>query len=194
MGEDGIREFIKWFYGQIRKEGLVVDVRGNGGGNVSQMIIERLSRKLLGSDFSRTDDLAGTYPSTVFLGPMVCLLSETSGSDGDIFPHMFRQAGLGPLIGKRSWGGVVGISGRGPLLDGGEVYVPESGTAGPDGQWIIEGHGVDPDIEVDNRPEAVLAGGDPQLERAIEEIVKLLPTRPTKLPPPPADPVKTKGR
>ena len=113
MGADGIREFIKWFYPQIRKEGLVVDVRGNGGGNVSQMIIERLRRELLGTRFARTDDSPRTYPDAVFHGHMVCLLDEDSASDGDIFPHMFREAGLGPLIGKRSWGGVVGITNRG---------------------------------------------------------------------------------
>lgn len=194
MGDDGLREFIKWFYGQIRKEGLVVDARGNGGGNVSPMIIERLARRLLGTEFGRTDDLAGTYPPTVFVGPMVCLLSETSGSDGDIFPYMFRQAGLGPLIGKRSWGGVVGIAGRGPLLDGGQVFVPESASASADGRYIIEGYGVDPDIEVDNRPEDVLAGRDPQLERAIAEVEKAIAAKPYKLPNRPPDPVRTKER
>ena len=119
----------------------------NGGGNVSQQIIERLRRKLLGTNFGSTrDDHPGTYPSVVFTGPMVCLLNETSASDGDIFPYMFRQAGLGPLIGKRSWGGVVGISGRGPLIDGGDASVPLSGMASAEGQYVIEGHGVDPDV------------------------------------------------
>ena len=124
MGADGIREFIKYYYPQIRKEALIVDVRGNGGGNVSQMLIERLSRELLGTDFDRVDQQTSTYPGTVFYGPKVCLINETSASDGDIFPYMFKQAGMGPLIGKRTWGGVVGISGRGPLLDGGQVFVP----------------------------------------------------------------------
>jgi tricorn protease len=193
MGPAGIAEFIKWFYPQIRKDGLIVDVRSNGGGNVSQQIIERLRRRLLGTNFGSTrSDLAGTYPSTVFTGPMVCLLNETSASDGDIFPHMFRQAGLGPLIGKRSWGGVVGISNRGPLIDGGGVSVPQSGLASPDGQYIIEGHGVDPDIVVENDPVSVAAGHDPQLERAIVEVQKLMEKQPAKLPARPADPVKTK--
>ena len=121
----GIYEFIKWFYPQIRKEGLVVDVRSNGGGNVSQWIIERLDSKLLGTRFggSRATTRAPTRTSSS-PGHMACLLNETSASDGDIFPHLFRKAGLGPLIGKRSWGGVVGISGPGPLLDGGQVFVP----------------------------------------------------------------------
>ncbi|HKZ53177.1 MAG TPA: S41 family peptidase, partial [Candidatus Acidoferrales bacterium] len=192
MGADGIREFIKYFYGQLRKEGLIVDVRGNGGGNVSQMIIERLRRTLLGTDFGRNDDQASTYPATVFYGPMVCLLNETSASDGDIFPYMFRQAGLGPLIGKRSWGGVVGIAGRGPLIDGGTIFVPEFGTASADGQWVIEGHGVDPDIVVENDPQSVITGQDRQLDRGVEEVMKMIRAQPRKLPTRPPDPVKTK--
>src|SRR6478672_5459496 len=92
MGAAGIREFIKWYYPQIRKEGLIVDVRGNGGGNVSRMLIERLRRKLLAVQFSRTVEDPNTYPDGVFVGPMVCLLNENSSSDGDIFPAMFREA------------------------------------------------------------------------------------------------------
>jgi len=192
MGEDGIREFIKWYFPQIRKEGLIIDERANGGGFVSQLLIERLRRTLLGTDFSRTSEDTGTYPQATFIGPMACLLNETSASDGDIFPYMFRKAGLGPLIGKRSWGGVVGISGHGPLIDGGQVFVPEGGTASADGQWVIEGHGVDPDIVVENDPKSVLEGRDPQLERAVAEVTKAMATHRTKLPSRPPDPVKTK--
>jgi tricorn protease len=191
MGRDGIYEFIKWYYGQIRKEGLVVDVRANGGGNVSRMLIERLSRKWLGLNYSRTDDQADTYPDGVFIGPQIAILNENSASDGDIFPAMFREAGLGPLVGRRSWGGVVGISGHGPLIDGGTIYVPESGFASKQGQWIIEGHGVDPDIDVQNDPKEVIEGKDPQLERAVAELMKKLNASPVKLPPKPAGPIKT---
>jgi tricorn protease len=191
MGADGIYEFIKWYYPQIRKEGLIVDVRSNGGGNVSQWIIERLDSKLLGTRFGSTSDDPGTYPATVFHGHMVCILNQTSASDGDIFPYRFRQAGLGPLIGMRSWGGVVGISSRGPLLDGGQVYVPLSATNAPDGAWIIEGHGVDPDIQVENDPKSVIQGRDPQLQRAIDEVIKRIEEDPKRLPDRPADPVKT---
>jgi len=190
MGANGIREFIKWYYPQLRKEALIVDVRANGGGNVSRMLIERLRRKLLAVNYSRTNDEAATYPDGVFIGPMVALLDENSASDGDIFPAMFREAGLGPLIGKRSWGGVVGITNRGPLIDGGNVNVPESGLASKTGEWIIEGYGVDPDIEVDNDPQSVIAGKDPQLERAISEAMTRI-KNPVKLPPKPAPPVKT---
>ena len=184
MGANGMREFMKWFAPQVLKEGLVVDVRANGGGFVSQLIIERLRRKVLGTGFSRHSQFLDTYPAYVVPGPMVCLMNETSGSDGDIFPWAFRAAGLGPLIGKKSWGGVVGITGHGPVLDGGSVFVPEFSTNGPDGKYIIEGDGVTPDIVVDNDPVAVAAGQDAQLERAIQEVMarhaktKRLPTRP----------------
>ncbi len=191
MGADGIREFIKYYYPQIRKDALIVDVRGNGGGNVSQMLIERLRRQLLGTDFDRVDHQTSTYPGSVFYGPKVCLINETSASDGDIFPYMFRQAGLGPLIGKRTWGGVVGITSRGPLLDGGVVFVPEFATASAEGQYVIEGHGVDPDIVVENDPAAVIDGHDPQLDRGIAEVMKALQANPKKLPSRPPDPVKT---
>jgi tricorn protease len=191
MGAPGIREFIKWYYGQITKEGLVVDVRANGGGNVSQMLIERLRRKVLALNYSRTFEEATTYPGGTFIGPMAALLNENSASDGDIFPAMFREAGLGPLIGKRSWGGVIGIGNRGTLIDGGTIFVPESAFASAKGQWIIEGHGVDPDIEVENDPKSLIEGKDPQLFRAVAEIMKKLKDQPVKLPARPAAPVKT---
>ena len=191
MGANGIQEFVKYFYGQLRKDGLIIDVRGNGGGNVAAMLIERLSRELLGTRFSRTEDSVGTYPTTVFHGHLVCLLDEDSASDGDIFPYRFKEAGLGPLIGKRSWGGVVGITNRGPLVDGGTVNVPEFGTNDREGNWVIEGYGVTPDIEVENDPKSVIAGGDPQLERAILEITRMIDEDPRPLPTRPAPPVKT---
>jgi tricorn protease len=123
---------------------------------------------------------------------MVCLISETSASDGDIFPHRFRKAGLGPLIGKRTWGGVVGISGTGPLIDGGSVSVPMQATNDVDGSYIIEGEGVSPDIEVENDPASVIAGGDPQLERGVKEVLARMAEKPMRLPKRPPDPVKTK--
>jgi tricorn protease len=183
MGANGIREFIKWYYPQLNKSGIVVDARANGGGNVSRMLIERLRRKMLAAGFSRTSEFASPYPDGVFVGPMACLLNENSASDGDIFPAMFREAGLGPLIGKRSWGGVVGISNRGTLIDGGAVFVPEFGFVNAKGEWIIEGYGVPPDIEVEN---------DPQLERAVIEVMNRLKAQPAALPARPPSPVKTK--
>ncbi|MGD0781843.1 MAG: S41 family peptidase, partial [Candidatus Aminicenantales bacterium] len=194
MSAPGIREFIKWYYGQLRKDGLIVDVRANGGGNVSRMLIERLARQWLAVDFGRTDNQAEPYPDGVFIGPKIALLDENSASDGDIFPAMFREAGLGTLVGRRSWGGVVGISNTGPLIDGGTIYVPLSGMASREGKWIIEGRGVDPDIDVENDPKAVIEGRDPQLERAVAEILKTIQAHPVKLPSKPAGPIKTEKR
>jgi tricorn protease len=191
MGGPGIREFIKWYYGQLDKEGLVVDVRANGGGNVSRMLIERLRRKVLGVNYGRVGSSQGnTYPDGVFMGPMATILDERSSSDGDIFPYMFKEAGLGLLIGRRSWGGVVGIGGGVPLIDGGAISVPGSGLASPKGEWVIEGYGVDPDIVVENDPKSVMAGRDPQLERTVAELLKQLAGKKVKLPPMPAPPVK----
>ena len=188
MGASGIYEFIKWFYPQIRKQGLVVDVRSNGGGNVSQMIIRRLMQKPLAFGFRAHSEWTGTYPGTAFNGPMVALMSEDSASDGDIFPYMFREAGLGPLIGKKSWGGTVGITNHGPLLDGGDVFVPEFGLGQPGKGWIIEGEGVTPDIEVDNDP---AADGDAQLDRGIAEVLQRIEAQPPRFMDKPAGPDKT---
>ncbi len=190
MGPDGIREFIKWFYGQLRKDGLIIDVRSNGGGNVSQMLIERLARRPLSLGYSRTMPHVSTYPNQAFNGHMAALLDENSASDGDIFPWQFRNAGLGPLIGKRSWGGVVGITNHGPLIDGGTVNVPEFGFASVDGEYVIEGEGVTPDIEVENHPRSVIEGRDLQLERAIEEVMQRIDSDPPRFPDRPEQPVK----
>ncbi|MDR2862592.1 MAG: PDZ domain-containing protein [Puniceicoccales bacterium] len=192
MGGSGAYEFLKWYYPQLRKEGLVIDVRTNGGGNISQWIIMRLNQKLLGTRFGGPNRTPDAYPGNARHGHQVCLINETAGSDGDIFPHFFRVAGLGPLIGKRTWGGVVGISGVGPLLDGGTVYVPMRGSNDIKGNWIIEGKGVQPDIEVENDPKSMIEGVDPQLERGIEELIKHMDAQPKKWPERPADPVKTK--
>ena len=191
MGEAGIREFIKWWYPQVRKEGLVVDVRDNGGGNISQLLIERLARTLHGTTFARNHEAADTYPHVVQPGPKVALINEDTASDGDIFANAFRQWKIGALIGKRTWGGVIGIDDHGPLLDGGTVFVPEFGTADENGRWIIEGHGVDPDIVVEQDPVKVLEGHDPQLERGVQELMKLLPATPAGLPQRAAPPDKT---
>jgi tricorn protease len=191
MGEDGMREFVKWYFGQIRKEGLIVDVRNNGGGFISPTLLERLARKPLAVDYGRNNADPQPYPQVAFYGPMACLLNEGSGSDGDIFPYMFRELGLGPLIGTRTWGGVVGINDHGPMIDGGQIFVPEAGSVSLAGQWIIEGHGVDPDIVVENDVKSLLDGRDPQLERGVAEVMKKLQESPKAFPKRPAPPVRT---
>jgi tricorn protease len=189
MSEDGLYEFIKHFYPQTDKQGLIIDVRSNGGGFVSQQIFERLRRTTLGLNFGRDFEGRATYPSVVFDGPMVAVADEGTASDGDIFTYMFRQAKLGPVVGKRTWGGVVGITDHGPVIDGGAVFVPEFASADTQGNYIIEGYGVDPDIVVDQDPARVIAGDDPQLDRAIAEALARIASRPA-AGKRPADPVK----
>ncbi|MDR2170397.1 MAG: PDZ domain-containing protein [Planctomycetaceae bacterium] len=193
MSAPGAYEFLKWYYPQIRKEGLIVDVRSNGGGNISQWIIMRMNQKLLGTRFGGVDESPDAYPALARHGHQVCLISETSASDGDIFPYYFREAGLGILIGKRTWGGVVGISPRGQLLDGGIAFVPLNGTNDKNGNWVIEGKGVTPNIEVDNDPKSMIEGKDLQLERGIIEIMKKIKNDPVKWPSWPKHPIKTKS-
>jgi tricorn protease len=192
MGEAGIREFIKWYYPQLRKDALLIDERGNGGGNISRMVMERLNLKLLALTYSRTTASPRTYPDGVFIGPKAVLLDRNSASDGDIFPWMFHTAGLGPLIGERSWGGVVGITDHGVLMDGGTVNVPEGAYATAKGEWAVEGHGVDPDIVVHNDAKSVIDGHDPQLERGVAELMKSLEQSTPKLPEHQPYPVKLK--
>ncbi|MFO0969165.1 MAG: PDZ domain-containing protein [Gemmataceae bacterium] len=188
MQQTGLNEFAKRFYPQLRKKALIIDVRGNGGGNVSPMIIERLRREIAMVHMSR-DTMPRPNPEEMLLGPKVCLMNEFSASDGDLFPYRFRHYKLGKLIGKRSWGGVVGIRGSLPFLDGGTLNKPEFASYSVDGkEWIIEGHGVDPDIVVDNEPAQEYAGNDQQLNRAIEEILRDLREHERTLPPPPPFP------
>ncbi len=185
MGQAGLNEFVKHFYPQLRKKALIIDDRGNGGGNVSPQIVERLQRELVMVEVAR-NSTPQTNPGGMQLGPKVLLLDEFSASDGDIFPFRFKTLGLGKLIGKRSWGGVVGIREPLPLMDGGFFSRPEFAPYAKDGKsWVIESHGVDPDIVVDNDPAKEFHGEDQQLDRAIDEALTELKTHEQTLPPPP---------
>ena len=185
MGRPGLDEFTKLYFPQIRKHALIVDVRGNGGGFVSPLVIERLRRALVMVGIAR-NGMPQTDPPQTFTGPMLTLINEFSASDGDIFPYRFKTLGLGKLIGKRTWGGVIGIRQSLPLVDGGQFFKPEFAVYSKDGkQWIIEGHGVDPDIVVDNDPGKEFKGEDQQLDRAIQEIQEELKTKRYELPSPP---------
>ena len=184
MSTGGLVAFIEGFYPQFRKQALVIDVRNNHGGFVSQMLLERLGRKAVAYGMARRG-IIETYPEVVHVGPKVCLIDQNAGSDGDIFPYNFRNMGLGKLIGKRSWGGVVGIRSDKGFVDAGMSTQPEFAFWDTQAGWTIEGYGVDPDIEVDIRPEDELAGRDPQLDRAIDELMKELEKNPGKLPTPP---------
>jgi tricorn protease len=193
MGVPGLNEFAKYFYPQTNKEALIVDVRSNGGGNVSPMIIERLRRELVLVDIAR-NGTPQTNPGAMIVGPKVLLADEFSASDGDLVTWRFKAHKVGPVIGKRTWGGVVGISGTLPFLDGGVLNKPEFSRYDVAGQaWVIEGVGVEPDIFVDNDPAKEYAGEDQQLDRAIAVIQEQLKKQPGTLAPIPPFPIKKGG-
>jgi len=188
MGPDGLAEFAKHFTPQLGKKALIIDERGNGGGNVSPLIIERLTRALVYFDKAR-NAAPVTDPVDLQVGPKILLMDEFSASDGDVFPYRFKMDGLGKLVGKRTWGGVVGIRATLPIVDGGYIFKPEFAPYSKDGKsWPIESHGVDPDIVVDNDPAKEFAGVDQQLDRAIDEILKELKANGQDIPPPPPFP------
>jgi tricorn protease len=186
MGPAGLNEFVKQYFPQIRKEGMIFDVRYNGGGFVDQIIFERLRRILAGMESAR-NFAPDTEPNNVFYGSMACITNHYAASDGDFFSYYFKLYKLGPLIGERTWGGVRGIRGEIPLIDGGYITRPEFSLYGLDSKWLIENRGVAPDIEIDNRPDLVREGHDPQLEKAIELVMKEIQEHPKKLPARPPD-------
>jgi tricorn protease len=185
MDSAGLIQFVRDFYPQYRRDGLVIDERWNHGGYVSQMMLERLRRKPIAADVPR-EGTPATYPSRAASGPMAVLVNERAGSDGDIFPTGFRLYGLGPIIGTRTWGGVVGIRSDKPFIDGGEATQPEFAWWDPAGGFKMENHGVDPDIVVELSPADIAAGRDPQLDRAIAEVMSKLDKTPTLKPPVPS--------
>ncbi len=181
MDELGMTQFVHQFYPQIRKQGLIVDVRYNGGGNIDQILLERLRRMLIGMETNRQGG-EGTIPGEVLNGYKVALINHYSASDGDIFPYYFKKYDLGPLIGTRTWGGVRGIRGYWNLLDGGYITVPEFSIFGLNSEWVVENHGVEPDIEVDNLPGDVMSGKDAQLEEGIKYIMQKIKEHPLEIP------------
>lgn len=193
MGVDGLNQFVRHFYPQLDKDALIIDDRGNGGGNVSPMIIERLLRTPGLATMNRNHKVASIKPDAHH-GPKVCLIDQYSASDGDLFPWQFRHYGLGPLIGQRTWGGVVGISGSLPFIDGGDMRKPEFAHFAVDGSsFIIEGEGVTPDIEVINDPHREYLGHDDQLAKGVEVLLsELAKGVKTGVPPIPAFPNKSK--
>jgi tricorn protease len=192
MSPAGLNEFVKYFYPQLTKRALIIDDRGNGGGNVSPMIIERLNREMTMINMARNTEAA---PGRLEMqwGPKCILIDNYSASDGDLFPYQFKKMKIGKAIGKRTWGGVVGIRGSLPFIDGGQLMRPEFAPYDTEGKnWIIEGYGVDPDIEVDNDPAKEYAGEDQQLNKAIEVMLDELKSWPKELPAMPPFPEKTK--
>ncbi|HUO45458.1 MAG TPA: S41 family peptidase [Acidimicrobiia bacterium] len=177
MGPRGFAEFHRYWKSEVDYPGLVIDVRFNGGGNVSQLLMEKLVRRRLGFRVARWRQ-PYPFPDSSPAGPMVCLTNENAGSDGDIFSHTFKMLGMGPLIGTRTWGGVVGIWPQQALVDGTVTTQPEFGTWFSDVGYAVENYGTDPDIEVVFKPQDYAAGRDPQLERGVREVLKLIKKTP----------------
>jgi tricorn protease len=189
-GINGQNELVRMWRAQVTKPGLVIDERFNSGGQIPDRFIEMLDRPLR-NYWAVRDGKDWTSPFISNFGPKAMLINGWSGSGGDCFPYYFKQSGLGPLIGMRTWGGLIGITGSPPLVDGGGVTVPSFAIYSTNGQWIIEGHGVDPDIEVVDDPGLMARGGDPQLERAVAELMRQLKKHPpheVKRPPYPRKP------
>jgi tricorn protease len=189
---DGYTNFNRYYFAQIDKQGVILDERFNGGGSAADYVIDHLRRPLLNYWTTREGDDFTTPLGSIF-GPKVMIINEFAGSGGDAMPWYFRHAGCGPLIGKRTWGGLVGIYSYPQLIDGGAVTAPRLAFWNPDGQWEVENHGVAPDIEVEYDPQAVLGGHDPQLERAVQVAMEELAKNPLPHPKHPAFPNYHKG-
>lgn len=186
-GGSGQSDLFRQFYGQIDKQALIIDERWNGGGQIPSRFVELLNRPIT-NYFAVRDGQDGPTPDRAHFGPKCMLINGLAGSGGDMFPALFRQAGLGKLIGTRTWGGLVGLSGNPSLIDGAAVLVPRFAYYELDGTWGIEGYGVAPDIEVVDDPAKMVDGGDPQLDAAIEHMLTELKTNAYKPPQRPAYP------
>jgi len=176
-GQGGQNELVRQWRGQTTAEGLVIDERFNSGGQIPDRFIELLDRPLR-NFWGVRDGVDWSWPQVANFGPKAMLVNGWSGSGGDCFPFYFKQSKLGPLVGQRTWGGLIGITGSPPLMDGGAVTVPTFGIYSKDGEWIIEGYGVAPDVEVVDDPGLMARGGDPQLERGVAEVMKALRQNP----------------
>jgi len=189
-GVGGQTDLVRQFRGQWDKAGLIIDERFNSGGQIPDRFVEMLGRKTL-NYWGVRDGKDWQWPAVAHDGPKAMLINGWSGSGGDCFPFYFKKAGLGPLIGRRTWGGLIGISGAPGLIDGGNITVPTFGIYSKDGEWIIEGHGVEPDIEVIDDPGAMAQGKDPQLDRALQEVEASLKKAPPAHTPKPVYPKRS---
>ena len=190
-GQGGYSYFNRMYFAQQNREGAVIDERNNGGGSAADYIVDVLARELTGYFNSRAGDRKPfTQPMAGLWGPKVMVINEAAGSGGDLLPYLFRFKELGPLVGTRTWGGLVGTWDTPPLIDGGGFVAPRGGFFDVDGNWAVEADGVAPDIEVRNDPKQVIAGGDPQLEAAVAEALRLLRTQAITLQDEPAPPIR----
>ena len=190
MGGWNFSEWARNFYPVFNRKGLIIDVRHNGGGNIDSWILEKLLRRAwfywkprVGKPFWNMQ--------YAFMGHTVVLCNERTASDGEAFTEGFRRLGLGKIIGTRTWGGEIWLWGNPLLVDRGIALVPHTGVYGPEGEWLIEGHGVDPDIVVDNLPHATFKGEDAQLKAAVEHLQEQIRLHPVEVPPAPPYPDKS---
>src|SRR5439155_10709623 len=188
-GMPGYTAFNRYYYAQQNKDGVVIDERYNQGGMVADYIVNELDRRLMGF-FARRDGKPSPSPAAGIYGPKVMIINESAGSGGDALPYYFKMRKIGPLVGTRTWGGLVGTLAIPPTIDGGGITAPSLAFYDLDGRWAIENEGVTPDIEVENSPAEAMAGHDPQLERAITEALKLLEQTPVRRVPRPAPAVR----
>ena len=192
-GRPGYTYFNRYYFSQMEKKGAVIDERNNGGGSAADYIVDVMARQLQGYFNSRVEGHKPfTVPDAGIWGPKVMLINERAGSGGDLMPYLFRQMKIGPLLGVRTWGGLVGTWDTPPFIDKGRMVAPRGGFYDLNGKWAIEGEGISPDIEVSQNPSDVLKGHDPQLERGVQEALNLLKTQGVNLKPEPPAPVKYK--
>src|SRR5262249_5559941 len=185
MGGRGLRQFARDYPPQWRKRGMIMDDRWNHGGSVAPMLLAQLDRTILAIGGTLRGNV-DTVPSRAFNGYLACLINRQGGSDCETFALGFKEFKLGPVIGTRTWGGWVGIRGDKPLRDGGIITEPEFGGWDPRGKaWIIEGHGVDPDVELDLGPDGLIHGKDVQLDYAIDKMLEQISKDAKDLPPAP---------
>jgi tricorn protease len=178
-GQPGYASFNRYYFSQQDKRGAVIDERFNGGGSAADYIIDALQRDFDGY-FNNVagDRMPFTSPAAGVWGPKVMIINEMAGSGGDLMPYMFKRRKLGTLVGKRTWGGLVHTADTPTFIDGGSMIAPRGGFFDRSGHWAVENEGVTPDIDVENWPKDVIAGKDPQLERAVQEALRLLKEHP----------------
>ncbi|MCH2033235.1 MAG: PDZ domain-containing protein [Tenacibaculum sp.] len=189
----GFTSFNRYYFSQQDKKGAVIDERNNGGGSAADYMIDIMSRDLMGYFNSKANDRRPwTTPMAGIWGPKVMIINERAGSGGDLLPYMFKFKKIGPLVGTRTWGGLVGTWDTPRFIDGGRMVAPRGGFFDVNGEWAVEGEGVAPDIEVIQHPKQVSNGNDPQLERAVQEALRLLKGNEFQLKPEPKAPIRSK--
>jgi tricorn protease len=190
-GQPGYTSFNRYYFAQQDKKGAVIDERNNGGGSAADYMVDIMNRKLTGYFNSRANDHKPfTQPMSGIWGPKVMLINERAGSGGDLLPYLFNKMEIGPLVGTKTWGGLVGTWDTPPFVDGGRMVAPRGGFYDTDGEWAVEGVGISPDVLVEQLPKEVIAGKDPQLERAVQVALELLKTEGIELKPEPKAPIR----